>query len=248
MNDAIKIFKGSKHYASLLDSFTCEHKLNVDLGGTAISEAIFFHICKMKYAGWIHRINFKRYRKHPISDFFQDIIAFYLKAALPNDYSIELEDKKGKTQPDIAIKLGNKYTFIIEVKTNIGWDRPDMKLGNPYKKIGARVDELSTNFVVPKENIIYIFEEHSNVSKAFSDNFWDKAKQKAKKERPTDFPFSKIYPLFNATDPYYWKYEKGFDKTKEYKEISDAEISKQAKLNIVTPLEEVIRLIINKSP
>lgn len=242
MDDSIKIFEASKHYSALLDSFSRSEKLDVDLNSTVISEAIYFHICKMKYAGWRHRVNFKRHRKHSISEFFQDIIAFYLKAALPSDYTIELETKIAKTQPDIAIKRGTKYVFLIEIKTNIGWDRPDTTAIDPYKKFEDRIIELSTSFDVPKENIIYVFEEQSNVSKEFSGRFWDKKQQKSK-PRPKDFPFSIIFPLFNATDPYYWKHEKGFDRTKDYKDISDKEILSQAKCNIVTPIEDILRRI-----
>jgi hypothetical protein len=242
MANNINIFEGSKHYSALLDSFSRDDKLDIDLNSTGISEAIYFHICKMKYAGWRHRVNFKRNRKHSISEFFQDIIAFYLKATLPSDYAVELETKKGKTQPDIAIRRGNKYVFLIEIKTNIGWDRPVTTAIEPYKKIEDRINELSNSFDVPKENIIYVFEEHSNVSKEFSGRFWDKEKQKSK-PRPKEFPFSIIFPLFNATDPYYWKHRKEFNRTIEYKELSDEDILIQAKHNIVTPFEEILRRI-----
>ena len=115
MPDIIEIFKASKHYSDLLDSFSSKSKLDIKSfkETTVISEAIYFHICKMKYAGWRHRVNFKRHRKHSISDFFQDTIAFYLKAALPSDYTVEIEPKKGKTQPDIAIKRGDKYICLL---------------------------------------------------------------------------------------------------------------------------------------
>ncbi len=249
MDDSIKIFEASKHYSALLDSFSRNEKLDVDLNSTVISEAIYFHICKMKYAGWRHRVNFKRHRKHSFSEFFQDIIAFYLKAALPSDFTIELEPKegpkKGKTQPDIAIKRGNKYVFLIEIKTTIGWDRPDPKANDPYEKNRERITKLSTNFDVSPENIIYIFEEHSNVNEEFEDKFWDRELQKPK-PRLIDFPFCKIFPLFNkkTTDPYYWEHRKGFKKTREYIDISDKEILNRAKHNIVTPFEEILSRII----
>lgn len=246
MADCIKMFEASNHYSALLDSFSRKDKLDVDFNSTVISEAIYFHICKMKYAGWRHRVNFKRYRKHSFSDFFQDIIAFYLKAALPNDYRIELEPKegpkKGKTQVDIAIKRSNKYVFLIEIKTTIGWGRPDTKALDPYKRIRDRINKLSTNFDVSSENIIYVYEEPSNVNKEFEAKFWDREIEKPMPRRK-DFPFCKIFPLFNAIDPYYWKHRKGFKKDKEYREISDEEIQSQAKRNIVTPFEEILRRI-----
>jgi hypothetical protein len=105
-----------------------------------------------------------------------------------------------------------------------------------------RINELSANFAVPPENIIYVFEEHSNVSSVFSEKFWDSRLQKSK-PRPTEFPFSVIFPLFNATDPYYWKHKKGLKRNIQYEEISDEEIKAQAKGNIVTPFEEILRRI-----
>ncbi len=243
MVDTFKIFAGSAHYENYLNSFTCERKLTVDLDRTDISEAIFFHLCKIRYAEWKHMINFSRHRSHTISDIFQDIVAFYIKAALPKEFSVELEKREGTTQPDIIIKKNGNYEFLIEIKTSIGYERPNMNHSDPYENFRKRVKNLSNNFSVPEQKIIYVFESHSNVNAKFSENFWDKHQNKAKKVRPTEFPLSIIFPLFNSSNPYYWKYDKGFDKTKEYKEITDAEFMEKAKRNIVTPIEEVIKLI-----
>ena len=242
--DAIEIFKGSYYYSNLLDSFYSDVKLDSDFKGTAISEAIYFHLCKMKYAGWRHRVNFKRSRKHSISEFFQDIIAFYLKAALPSDYEVEVEKKIGTTQPDIAIRHGSDYVFLIELKTNIGWQRPDTTARDPWVTFRNRIDELSSNFKVPHTNIIYIFEEYSNVSQEFSDKFWDEELQKPQ-PRPADFPFSVIYPLFNGTDPFYWTEYNKLNKRAQYADIKDEDIKRRAKSNIVTPIEDIIRIILN---
>ncbi len=240
--DTINIFKASGLYSNLLDSFSCDEKLKIDYTQIEVSKALYFHICKMKYAGWRHRINFKRQRKHSISDFFQDLIAFYLKASLPDEFEIELETKIGKTQPDIAIKKNGIYEFIIEVKTNIGWDRPDLTQVDPYLNISKRVTELASNFQVSPDNIIYIFEEHSNVTREFSEKFWDIKKQ-VSVPRSEEFPFSIIYPLFNATDPYYWRHDKGFNRNANYKLISDDLILSKAKDNIVTPFESILHKI-----
>jgi hypothetical protein len=240
--DALNIFKASGHYSNLLDSFSCDEKLNVDYSKVEVSKAIYFHICKMKYAGWRHRINFKRKRKHSISEFFQDIIAFYLKVSLPDEFEIELETKIGKTQPDIAIRKKGKYHFIIEIKTNIGWDRPDLSQIDPYLNMRQRVSELANNFQVSPDNVIYVFEDHANVTREFSEKFWDMTKQ-ASVARSTEFPFSIIYPLFNATDPYYWRHDKGFNRNKNYKPISDDLILSMAENNIVTPFESILNKI-----
>lgn len=239
-NEEVDIFKGSVYFSKFLNSFYTNEK--IELKNNLVSRAIYYHICKMKYAGWKHRINFNRYKKHTISEFFQDVIAFYLNVTLPDDCIIELEKKTKKTQPDIAIRKGEKYIFLIEIKTNIGWERPDSNKADPFEDIKIRIDSLSKNFNIDQENIIYILEEHSNVSKEFSGTFWDSKEGKATK-RPTDFPLNRIYPLFNATDPYYWKYEKGFNRTCAFKEFSDEEIYYASKNNIVTPFEDIIKRI-----
>jgi len=242
MHNTIDIFKGSEYYSNLLDSFTQNNIIDIKSNTLPISEAIFFHICKMKYAGWRQRINFKRSRKHSLSEFFQDIIAFYLKASLPQDYNVILEYKINKIQPDILIEKDGKFIFIIEIKTTIGWERPNYKEDEPFKIMNNRIEKLSETFDISKENIIYIFEDHGNVTKYFSNFFWNKDNNKSK-GRPTEYPYSIIFPLFNSTDPYYWKHEKGFKRDSEYIELSDEQIINKSKNNIVTPFEEIIKLI-----
>ena len=245
---SINIFRGSEYYSDLLDSFYSKAALQ-DGDIKDISEAIYFHICKMKYAGWRHRVRFKRARKHSFSEFFQDIIAFYLKAALPKQYKVELEHKGIKTHPDIAIKRGNKVVFLIEVKTNIGWDRINQATPrgrDSIKRIESRVNQLHEEFKVPKNNIIYILEDPGNVGKKFSAKFWD-GKHGLRPDED-DFPFSKIYPLFDQTDPFYWPWGKGekrFDKTMDFRKLSDEQIQQEAKSRIVTPFVDIIKMIRN---
>jgi hypothetical protein len=241
MTSAQDIFKGSDFYSKLLDSFSQSEKLTVDLNSNEISKAIFYHTCKMKHAGWRMRVDFKRKKRHSLSDFFQDIIAFYIKASLPDTFEIELESKLADTQTDIAIKFNGQYIFIIEIKTNIGWDRQ-----GPEKSFSLRIDRLSENFKVLKQNIIYVFEDHGNVSKNFSEKYWNKKIGKPV-SAPTDFPFSQIKPLFNDNDPYYWKYEKSFNKGLYYKEFEDENIFQRAETNIVTKFEDIIEQIIKAS-
>jgi hypothetical protein len=87
-----------------------------------------------------------------------------------------------------------------------------------------------------------VFEEHSNVSKDFSSIYWDD-KNKQAKGRPSEFPYSYIYPLFNQTDPYYWKHDEKFNRTEQYIELTDGDILAKAAGNIVTPFEDIIRKI-----
>ena len=149
------IFKGSDLYSQLLDSFSESNKLIVDLTSDEISKAIFYHTFKMKYAGWRMRVNFKRKKRHSLAEFFQDIIAFYIKASLPDTFEVELESKIADTQTDIVIKFNGQYIFIIEIKTNIGWERQ-----GPEQSFSLRIDKLAENFKIPKENIIYVLESH----------------------------------------------------------------------------------------
>lgn len=243
LSKEITICSISKHYEELFNSFICKKKLtNINFNKTKISEAIFYHLCKMKYSGWKHKIYFHRHRKHTFADYFQDIIAYYLAVTLPNNYQVISEIKIHNTQPDILIKRNDKNYFIIEIKTNIGWNRPDGKSINPYKEFETRIAKLSENFQIHSKNIIYVFEEHSNVSNEFSGHFWDKDREVPQK-RPKEFPFSKIYPLFNGTDPYYWKHERGFDRKKKIITLSDNDILEKAKTSIVTPFESIIKMI-----
>lgn len=170
VTDATEILPVSRHYSELLDSFSTEKRLQPDLQSREISEAMFFHICKMRYAGWRHRINFGRGRKHSLSEFFQDIVAFYLGVSLPGEYTVELETKRGRIQPDIAIRRNGEYCFLIEVKTNIGFERPDRNAVDPWRKMSDRVAALSKSFSVKQENIIHVFGTRLSTGSAESSN------------------------------------------------------------------------------
>jgi len=151
-------FQGSILYGQMLQSFTHYHKIIVDLDSNEISKAIFVDLARIKFAEWITKLKFNRKKRHTLSELFQDIIAYYLKCCLSDQYEIELEKKINKTQVDIAIKHHGKYSFLIEIKTNLGYERPDFNLPDPYINIKNRIFELSKNFDVHRENIIYILE------------------------------------------------------------------------------------------
>lgn len=242
----ISICGVSDLYANTLDSFHVEEKLkDIDLTSNAVSKAIYFHLCKMKYAGWRHRISFKRRRKHSLAEYFQDIIAFYLKASLSDEFEVVLEEKNNNVQPDILIKRNGANWFIVEVKTTIGWSRPKMDNTNPYSEFEERISALSSQFNVEKENIIFVFEEHGNVGKKFSDVFWCKKESKPN-PRPQQFPLNRIFPLFHQIDPYYWRYEKKFDRKKLLVNLTNDEIIAKSEKSIVTRFEELLILIENK--
>ncbi|MBS1593131.1 MAG: hypothetical protein JST90_02325 [Bacteroidetes bacterium] len=241
----IDILKASKFYSEMLDSFASSAKIDVDYSATNVSKAIYFHVVKMKYAGWKHRVNFNRFKKYTSAELFQDIVAFYLKAILPSHYQLELERKVNKSQPDIAIYIDGKCVFIIEVKTSIGWQRPAYKSEDPYVDFRNRVNQLSNDFSIPRQNILYIFEDHGNVGVRFSSKFWDRKNHRPIMLRPQDFPYSIIYPLFNGTDPSYWE-KNTIDRKKEYLDISDAQILEAASKNIVFPFEKIVELLMER--
>jgi hypothetical protein len=160
--------------------------------------------------------------------------------------------KNGKNvtlQPDICIRLDGRLQFIVEVKTTIGWARPNYKPGdhNPYAAMADRIQELATNFDLPEERILYIFEEPTNVhSKLFLPRFWDSA-QAIPAPRPTEGVLSHIYPLYMTTDPFYWDdlaIPHGRAKENWCPDLAGDLILARAKRSVVTPFEDILALIL----
>jgi len=215
-----------------------------DLNGTKISEDIYFQLCKIQYIGWKHRILYKRKIKVSIAEIFQDIIAYYMKAVLPKNYEVLLEEKTGNTQPDILIKKDGKNYFVVEIKASIGRARIDIPKERTFEPYRERVDSISKDFNIPKENIIYIFGELSNNGNGFSEQYWD---NNTRKSRPTRFPYSIIFPLFKQYDPYYWnRASSKLNKDKQYELIEDSEIREAAREDIISPFEEIMKIILKK--
>lgn len=242
----LEAFTGSRLYSNFLNSFVINKKIKVDLKSTDVSEAIFFHYCKILLSGWRHKRNFNRREKHSVSSIFQDLVAYYLKLCLPIEYDVQLETKIDNCQPDILISKDGKYFFAIEIKTTIGRNRDQI---DSYE---TRVQRISELFKIQKNKIIYVFADHGNVGKDFSSKFWSKDNGLAVPfiERETKLPFSLIFPLFNKADPNYWKGEKDEKKNLYFKEINsmgitDEDILGVAKKNICTPFEEILKLILN---
>jgi type I site-specific restriction endonuclease len=226
-----------------------------------LSKALFCQLAKVKYAGWRHRVEFKRGRKHSISEIFQDLVAYYLRCALDKQhFEVLLEQSRPgvgenkRTQADILILKDAKPVFIIEAKTTIGWARPDENTPEPYASLEQRLKMVSENFGVEPDNVIYVFEEPTNVSDVFTQNFWDNSKTPGiSVKRPATGPLSKIYPLFYGTDPLHWGWEELAKETPREKrrsptswypkKITEERFLREAETRIVTPLEHVIRLI-----
>ncbi len=164
-----------------------------------LSKALFLHLAKMKYAGWRHRVDFKRHRKHSMADFFQDLVAFHLRCALPDtEFRVHLEHPlplEGGRQihPDILIERKNSdgtwaRHFVIEVKTTIGWARPDATAHDKYEELKNRLDAVARAARIDVRNVIYIFEEPSNVSADFHGFYWDKKRSQAKDRGELESP------------------------------------------------------------
>jgi hypothetical protein len=204
-----------------------------------ISKEIYHQVFFIHYLAGKYSADSNREVNHSFSGIFQDLIAYYLKVFLDGKYEVFLEKKEEKFQPDILITKNGKNYFIIEVKTNIGWSRNAVDDGT----FADRIKNMSEAFKVKEENIIYIFESHGNVSKKFTEIFWNEKDSKPQK-RPKNSPLSQIYPLFNSTDPYYmdeFNRKDLYDNT--YFDLVKGKIDELAAKNIVTKFEDIIKLI-----
>ena len=205
----------------------------------------FADIAYMRYAGWKYKIQFQRKVKHSLSEYFQDMVAVYLKAILPDEYDVILEEQRNLNglhlRPDILIQKNGKDHFILEIKTNLGWMRPDFKSEDPFGDMKKRIADLCQNFDIPEQNMFYIVEEVGNASKQFEQYYWDKKTQKPSLER-SGF-VNQIKPLFYGTDPYYWaEYTKARDQ--KYPILSYDDLFHAAENRIVTPFEQIIKHIL----
>jgi hypothetical protein len=253
--EAMKACKFSAHYESMYESLEKPHFLTVDLDSRDLSHALFFHMAKMKLAAWRHKVVFKRGRNHSLPEIFQDLIVFYLRCALPSEYTVEVEPvvgmetegKKKTLRPDICIRLKGHIHCVIEAKTTIGWARPDYSLEGDlaYKKLEERITLLAKACEISPKRIFYVFEEPTNVhSQKFLPHFWDKSLgERTVSERQGIL--GHIFPLFIGTNPAYWPGKK-IDSSLDWCDvnISDAEILIRAKTSIVTPFELIVQKII----
>jgi hypothetical protein len=246
---AIQACEASASYLQLYSSFARSPRLPFAPAETFISEALYFHLCRMKHAGYLHKKAFNRQKKHALADVFQDLVAFYLRTILPPEFEVQLEVSGKSTsmtpkryQVDILIRQNGKNLFVIEAKTTIGWARPDWKLPEtPYRTFEDRITAVSTTFDVPPERVIFILEEPTNVNRRFERLFWhDGPVSRA----GLPYPVNQVYPLFMVTDPEYWRWP-GLPKGICPDSISDVQIRERAKKSIVTPFERIVELIIN---
>ncbi len=224
----------TKKYCEFIEEFHLVERIKFDETKTDISEAIFYHVFKVKQSLWKQMSNFDRLKRISTSDLLQDLIAYYLKATLPSDFKVVLEKKVGKLQPDILIEYQEGNLFIIEVKTTIGWDRNSID-----GHIQSRIQDLSNTFQIPKNNIIYIFQSPWNVNKTFREKYWNAKENKPANNLDLEFPFNIIRPLFSGEDPFYYKRQGS-----ENKYFDEEEIISLAKMNIVVPFEITISNIL----
>ena len=262
LQEALNACSAANDYSTMYAALERSPALRVDLDGRHLSHALFFQLCKIKYAAWRYRVNFKRARRHSLAEVFQDLVAFYLRAALPPQYEVCLEeprkiDKGGKIitiQPDICIKLNGRAYFVIEAKTTIGWARPDFQQAEEicYKHMQQRIDDIAEAFGIAKENVIFIFEEPTNVSTThFLPKFWD-SKMATPVTRPAQGVLSHIYPLYMTTDPSYWNWKSQIPKGRKtadwfIPEFSDELVLGRARQSVVTPFENILALIQSRS-
>jgi len=235
MEDIVQVFKGSEKFKEYLESFATQQKVKYDSSSMDVSKAIFFHLIQMKLALFKHKQDFNRRVKTNFSETFQDIVAFYLKVCLPDNFEVWLEHKEENLQPDILILKDKKPHFVLEIKTTIGWSRnhvePPFDDTNP---IVARIKSLARIFKIPAGNIIYIFETPFNVTKTFEARYWDRTNWKPRESMPDELPFNQIKPLFTSTNPEHWKVKSDFSKE---------HILQIAEHEIVIPFESILTRI-----
>ncbi len=223
-------------YALFLDAFLEKNKISET---EDISKLIYLDLFSIRLAQWRHKIEFKRKIYSSLSDIFQDIIAFYLKNVLPEEYEIILEEKQNKLRPDILIKKDGKNQAIIEIKTTIGWDRKLIENKNYFN----RVEELSNEFKIDKKKIFYIFESYNNVNKKFKETFETKKSE-------DDEIFNYIFPLFKfSASPYYIvkndKLKPKININNETKPFSLKEIEELYNQNKYIDFKEILHKIID---
>ncbi|MFM0353352.1 hypothetical protein PQR12_07720 [Paraburkholderia nemoris] len=265
----------STHYARMYEEMGyCPTLPSFSAADPVLSKALFFHLANLRYAGWQYAARIRRDRRHALADVFQDLLAYYLRAALaPHDCQVELEasmpgaDGGEKTQVDIVIlKKGRTAKpmpfFAIEVKTTVGRGR--IRTEKEKQQQLARLKQVASNFRLPDpDNVIFIYEEPTNNTGPFERLYWTKKSEeevvsypgKRKLPRPTDRLYSRIYPLFFGTDPKTWDWSNEPDNcTKRYvahktswPSITRERFMREAESRIVTPLEEVIDLILSAS-
>ncbi len=235
----VRVFRGSSYYAKFLRSFSPNSNGKpLSLRDGKISQAIFFHLYKVFHAEWDMKVAFDRRVNHAHSDFFQDLVAFYLKQILGSGFTTRLEERQKGIQPDILIQYNGKNVFIIEIKTTMGWERRNLR-----GRLSKRIRRLSRTFRVPKRNVVFLLKSPKNVDRFFKGLYWDGRIAKAKKH-PTEFPYSNVYPLFyEGPDPFYWKYKKGFNKQERVKNWQAQTVLRRAKKDVICPIETIIRKI-----
>jgi hypothetical protein len=245
----IDIFKGSYYYNKFIESFyDNDSMILLEPTNNNVSKAIFYHLTQFRLAEWKMRVKFKRMVKHQSSDFFQDLICFYLKILLTNDYEFILEEgKKNKINKNIRVDIAinnKKYIFVIEVKTTTGWDRINNKNEDIYCD---RIKEISNLWQINENNVIYILETAGNSNSEFELKFLDRSTMQPKDRGDLKKPYSHMYPLFCfPADPYYWDEFKTMsqdEKDREVPPISNDLIFNKA--ITIFPFEQIFKMIIN---
>ena len=161
----------------------------------------------------------------------------------------KLSEKVKSIFVDIAINKNDQPHFMIEVKTNLGYQRGSVQQNSEEKSIvEMRRDRIAEAFNVDVSKIIYVLLSDGNVGKEFRNRYWNEDKSSAndiKSKARMETPFNFIFPLFHDADPRYYKYGDQADEMKETKHSSDDKIMDYAEANIVTPLEHIVKLILS---
>jgi len=265
----------SKNYGLFFNAMAKGDKDNIsNYEDKEISKEIYYQMMQIRFYAGKYSIDVNRNSNHSLGIIFQDLIAYYLRIFLPEEYEVFIEKSikgNGKTLwPDILITKKDVNHFIIEAKTNAGWVRDELKAKEGEKTgLEKRIEELEEQTRIDKDHIIYIFESPLNVKKDFLEQYYDINGKKGEKAKhhPTDRPFCYIYPLFYSADLYYldgFLKKNGFseeerDENKKKKDFyAEDSITKKNyfdslekeyfdelfKDNIIYPFETIIKMIL----
>jgi hypothetical protein len=226
-----KLYPISEKYNDLLNTLC---SVGEPINPSEITQEIFIEMSLIRYYGWVYSNNMNRMVRHTTAELFQDLIAHKLKRAFvgyenvklvleEKGKQIKIESKNKTPHVDIAIKYEDVPSVLIEVKTNIGWSRPK---SDEWVAMSNRFHNLSKSFKVEREDIFLILETPMNVSKSFTNYWWDKKNNKKWDDPnlPDYWIYQQVIPLYYSADPYYWDEFKEFRKEKnetEYPNLED---------------------------
>lgn len=112
--------------------------------------------------------NIGRGLKYSGCDYFEDTVASYLRSILSNIFQVKIEEssvirnKNSKKQyrPDIEVFYKGKRIFVLELKTQLGWNRKNWK-----SDIKQRQKDICKAFNLPMRRVVTVVMTADNWAK-----------------------------------------------------------------------------------